>query len=244
MQNSSGATTGELHLIEQVIDSLLASSDLQEFCKSLIHSEISGDDAQGSQVFLLNSDSELNMIAGYGGNLIVADKPISIWSDYPLGEAIRSKQSTLGDCLQGGDCSVFAIPVLKNHVPLGVLAICYGKKISKPPIENGSAAIVGKLAALYMESAGTGNIAKNGNSSGSPDDLTSRQLSILGFMADGLVNAEIARELLLSESTVRQETVKIYRALGVAGRQEASRKAKALGLISKRLISTPPPVIA
>ena len=35
------------------------------------------------------------------------------------------------------------------------------------------------------------------------------------FMAQGLTNAQIAQELMLSESSIRQETVKIYRALGV-----------------------------
>jgi ATP/maltotriose-dependent transcriptional regulator MalT len=51
----------------------------------------------------------------------------------------------------------------------------------------------------------------------------------------GHVNLEIAKVLMLSESTIRQETVKIYRALGVGNRQEAVRKAKALGLLPKRI---------
>jgi DNA-binding NarL/FixJ family response regulator len=56
-------------------------------------------------------------------------------------------------------------------------------------------------------------------------------------MADGLVNVEIARELMLSESTIRQETIRIYRALGVHNRTEASKKGRALGLIKR---ATPP----
>jgi DNA-binding NarL/FixJ family response regulator len=55
----------------------------------------------------------------------------------------------------------------------------------------------------------------------SPEDLTGRQLRILSHIQDGLVNLEIAKELMLSESTIRQETVRIYRALGVGNRQEA-----------------------
>ncbi len=70
------------------------------------------------------------------------------------------------------------------------------------------------------------------------EEITTRQVSILGLMADGLTNAEIAGKVLLSESTVRQETIRIYRALAVSGRLEAVAKARALGLISK--ISPPP----
>ena len=64
-------------------------------------------------------------------------------------------------------------------------------------------------------------------------ELSQRQLQVLQGMAGGLTNAEIARELLLSESTIRQETVRIFKALGVPGRIEAGKKAKALGLLSK-----------
>jgi DNA-binding NarL/FixJ family response regulator len=59
------------------------------------------------------------------------------------------------------------------------------------------------------------------------------QLIILSRIQDGLVNLEIAKDLMLSESTIRQETVRIYRALGVGNRQEAVKKARALGLLPK-----------
>jgi DNA-binding NarL/FixJ family response regulator len=52
-------------------------------------------------------------------------------------------------------------------------------------------------------------------------------------MAEGLTNAQIAMQLMLSESSIRQETVKIYRALGVNSRVEASKKGQALGLIGR-----------
>lgn len=54
----------------------------------------------------------------------------------------------------------------------------------------------------------------------------------LEFMAQGLTNAQIAQELMLSESSIRQETVKIYRALGVNNREAAAKQARGLGLIT------------
>lgn len=50
--------------------------------------------------------------------------------------------------------------------------------------------------------------------------LTSRQWTILGGIQKGRTNHEIALDLEFSESLVRQETVQIYRKLGVAGRRE------------------------
>lgn len=55
--------------------------------------------------------------------------------------------------------------------------------------------------------------------------LTARQLQILRAVAEGCTNAEIARELWLTEQTVKFHLSKIYRRLGVSNRTEASRYA-------------------
>jgi len=51
--------------------------------------------------------------------------------------------------------------------------------------------------------------------------LSTRQLEILGLVAEGLSNAEIASRLYLTESTVKWHVRKILRALGVANRAQA-----------------------
>jgi DNA-binding NarL/FixJ family response regulator len=59
--------------------------------------------------------------------------------------------------------------------------------------------------------------------------LTPRQLEILRAVAEGHTNAEIARELWLTEQTVKFHLSKIYRRLGVSNRTEASRYALLAG---------------
>lgn len=51
--------------------------------------------------------------------------------------------------------------------------------------------------------------------------LTARQIEILGLVAEGLSNAEIASRLYLGESTVKWHIRKILKALGVANRAQA-----------------------
>lgn len=57
------------------------------------------------------------------------------------------------------------------------------------------------------------------------DDLTrllsSRQMEILGLIAEGLSNAEIASRLYLTESTVKWHVRKVLKGLGVANRAQA-----------------------
>ncbi|GGX37750.1 response regulator transcription factor [Streptomyces noursei] len=61
--------------------------------------------------------------------------------------------------------------------------------------------------------------------------LTGRQLDILGQLARGLGNREIARALFISEATVKTHLVRIYAKLGVDTRAGAVAAAKEQRLI-------------
>jgi DNA-binding CsgD family transcriptional regulator len=61
--------------------------------------------------------------------------------------------------------------------------------------------------------------------------LTARQLSVLKLMGEGHTNIDIADEIGFSVSTVRHETMALYRFFGVSGREGAVRVAKARGIL-------------
>jgi predicted ATPase/DNA-binding CsgD family transcriptional regulator/DNA-binding XRE family transcriptional regulator/Tfp pilus assembly protein PilF len=63
-----------------------------------------------------------------------------------------------------------------------------------------------------------------------PGNLTSRQAEVLGLLAAGLTNKQIAAALFLSTATVERHLATIYRNLGLTGRVEAARYALANGL--------------
>ena len=58
-----------------------------------------------------------------------------------------------------------------------------------------------------------------------PCGLTTRETEILGLAAQGMTNGRIARELWITEQTVKFHLANTYRKLGVANRTEASRYA-------------------
>ena len=62
--------------------------------------------------------------------------------------------------------------------------------------------------------------------------LTRRESEILGLVADGKPNGEIAGDLGITEQTVKYHVSNIYRKLGVANRTEASRWAQLRGLLA------------
>jgi DNA-binding CsgD family transcriptional regulator/tetratricopeptide (TPR) repeat protein len=67
-----------------------------------------------------------------------------------------------------------------------------------------------------------------------PAGLTSREAQVLGLMAAGLTNAEIAARLVLSERTVEHHVSAILRKLGARTRGEASEQAAQLGPTGRR----------
>jgi len=61
--------------------------------------------------------------------------------------------------------------------------------------------------------------------------VTSRELAVLGLMADGLIAAAIARELGISPRTVSKHIENIYRKLGTHDRTSAVLRGQAMGLL-------------
>ena len=66
---------------------------------------------------------------------------------------------------------------------------------------------------------------------GSVSDLSARQLMILAGMVDGKTNPELSDALGYSVSTIRHETMDIFKILGVSDRKEAARVGQAENLI-------------
>src|SRR5262245_12292727 len=61
--------------------------------------------------------------------------------------------------------------------------------------------------------------------------LTAREREILGLMAAGMTNPQIAAQLVIGAGTVKTHTLNIYRKLEVANRTQAVVYAQQLGLL-------------
>lgn len=62
--------------------------------------------------------------------------------------------------------------------------------------------------------------------------ITPRELEILGLIADGLSNREIAEKLFVSENTVKTHSSRVFDKLNAKRRTQAVQLAKAAGIIA------------
>ena len=224
--------------IESILDALVKSESIADFCRAIVHSEFTQNTVQGCHFYSLDSESHLNPVSGYGRSYLDSEVALSAWDDDPIADCVRNKEFAFTNASSQTDKGVLAIPLLRDSIPVGVLALVLDKGVKDVPVQESLIPVLAKLGTYLLANAGSSGgrstslysaLSREANG----EDLTSRQIKILELMADGMVNVEIARELMLSESTIRQETVRIYRALGVPNRQEASKKGRSLGLIKR-----------
>jgi DNA-binding NarL/FixJ family response regulator len=67
-------------------------------------------------------------------------------------------------------------------------------------------------------------------------ELTAREVTILRCISRGESNAKIARDLWLTEGTIKFHLTNVYRKLGVSNRTSASRAAYRLGIAESPII--------
>ena len=68
---------------------------------------------------------------------------------------------------------------------------------------------------------------------GRAGQLTEREIEIIRLIAEGSSNAETARQLFITEQTVKFHLTNLYRKLGVANRTEAAMFARLHGLVDR-----------
>ena len=216
----------------------IGSTSAEDVCRKVVHNQPFGElMADGCFIYLVDAKSEILRVGGYGRDHIGNGEVISVWDNHPISDALRNRTALEHQADSTINVAMLAIPFIKDEIPIGAMAITLMKPGADNVLKHPAMELLPKLGGYYIDMLGlrigasqTGPLSL---SNGSPEELTTRQLEILKLFGDGLNNAQIAQQVLVSESTVRQETIKIYRALGVSGRQEAMVKGRALGLINK-----------
>ena len=221
----------DLSRIARVSQIYAQSLNANDYCRRLTHDPDLGHGILGTQLFGLSNRGSLHCVGSYGLEAFDPNHQLSLFEANPLSEAINQRSIWYGDQdVAGKNLKMFVLPLIKGDVPVGAATSVTDPAAKIVPFSKEATIAASNAGALYLESLGLKNLFRENPQSGE-GELTERQYEILLGMARGETNAQIAKQLILSESSIKQESVKIFRALGVGSRQQAVAKAKATGLL-------------
>jgi DNA-binding NarL/FixJ family response regulator len=112
-----------------------------------------------------------------------------------------------------------------------------GSSVPSPAVPVGATA-VGALTARSVRPATSAVPMQRSDPAAPPEpprrrvELTERELQVLRGMSDGKSNAEIGRDLFVSEDTVKTHARRLFRKLGARDRAHAVASAFRAGLVS------------
>lgn len=213
-----------------------------EIARALVSEHLAHVKTTGIGIFRIQSDDSLILLGQYGK--IEAER----WPTTKLaGSQWRALNSPEFIIAAGGNKNSWApnsqmcVISLRDHgVIHGFIVFEFLHEISdkdkpgvKSEIEDFSIPIALSLSFQQRESSSHPTTAHFANEAGhtSAEPLSQRQILILRGMVEGKTNHELASEMGFSVSTIRHETMRIFKSLAVNDRKEAAKKALDLSLI-------------
>lgn len=224
-----------------------SASNADDFCKHLIHKALRSHQAAGAIIGVVGNDSKCRLIGKYGAWRIPPGATISIWDDSPIADAINSysrvalkKDSEMAAKypesdihLEGAKSYLFS-PFDQKSKAIGFIGLGFMEASAVEHLENFELTLT-TLAAEFIASTSRPSVNLDGlpynHKKAGQDGLTSREIGVLRLLSENLTNYQIGRQLNLAESTIKQETVRIFRKLAVTNRKEAAEKARVIGLL-------------
>jgi len=157
-----------------------------------------------------------------------------IWSASSGLELLREGRSIVRVRAEGGEAlGYLCIPLRSDGDAQGIVAGCITASSREEALRMAARLTV--LSSLVPVSDKRQSPVPDGRAweGDQTRSLTARQLEILRWMSEGMTNRQIAARICFSESTVRLESMAIYRILGVHSRGEAVAAARESGLLSE-----------
>jgi DNA-binding CsgD family transcriptional regulator len=209
--------------VSRLIRVITHSQNLDSFCRNAVHNLWPGQRFSSVHYFTLAQDGTLHKAAGYStsGDTSKAEN-IAISSNHPAAQTVKSGKA----CLDDKKNKAVSVPIMRDGWLFGVLVL-EPLDPTSDSVDEVELLALGHALAVYIDGAMTGKYkARFEPAEQTQDELTHRQLQILRGMDEGLIYAQIASNLHVSESLVKQEASKIFRFLGVSNRAAALKAGR------------------
>ena len=239
---------------------LMVRPTIEQIAQHLVLRILAPMHPRGILISLCSPDGTLHLAGsfGFGPGVVTPFEHLSLWEASPLSESVRTGEPLIvasaedmqrrypwlvTDAMPASPLAAWPLNLPNERV--GVVEVFFGSDLDEGQVSRELGGIAAVLA-LYLsligsaqqsgpratDSAATVTALPERDGAPRPSQLSERQLQILTLKAAGLTNTQIALRVGYSESTVRQETMAIYRYFGVGGRRDAVRVATMRGMLS------------
>jgi DNA-binding CsgD family transcriptional regulator len=227
----------------------LREHKLEDVLSHLVHRVLI--DIQATSVFIssLSPSNNVEYVGQFGIDPHIWElypRATSIFDKYPITDAMRTRKTTWINTLPdwgdeypllkpiefpGKEKSFICMAIEKCATPVAVVGIFASPVIEVDGEIDAFLGTIANLLSLYIYHEEELPASQNGSrgksaalkKSQTSEVLSERQMLILKLISENRTNILISELLGYSESTIRQETIKIYAKLGCNGREEASR---------------------
>lgn len=227
--------------------------NLEEVLKYLVTNTMVELDVSSVFMCALNRHNKVELVAHFGieeNFLVKFPSSLTLFDDFPLTDSLRNRKTIWINSLPswGGDYpnlvadsmpseskTFFSISIERDGTPVAVLGFFATSSLELNPEIEAFLEVLSSLISLnfFRHSKNLENRLNprlqliSSSEILSLKELTERQTLILKMMADEYTNSMISEILGYSESTIRQESIKIYAKLNCNGRKKAAQLYKA-----------------
>lgn len=233
---------------EIIIGTLRALSDADNadsFCRSMALNVLQDFGVIATYVARLDSDNRISMIGsfGYSQQRVENTGRPSIWEDMSITETIRtgkiSVYKTWSDYISRfpdkthlaspGEAFV-CLPLSYRGARSGGFGITFSQPLEGMGLSERLWDVFSAAGEVFLSKSWSEELIRNPvplaeygeDAPFAIGSLSEREREVLGLMAAGLTNQNIGVKLKFSESTIKQDTIKIFKVLGVKSREEAT----------------------
>jgi DNA-binding CsgD family transcriptional regulator len=225
----------QTNLIDRFVNFLKNPSlTYSEICSFLVHNIFVTHKSNASLISHVSKSGLINITGSFGASLdnLASWSNIDPNTNHPVAKTLNENSPTFIKTLpkwpkgysHALDLNIdenfktfLCFPIARHNSLFGALSLFSTEilKLSKQDLEFYS--IIANMVVLRFEPQEDLNSSTSGHYKSS---LNEREIAIVDLIKLGKTNAEIAIVLGYSESTIRQDTIKIYRKLRVSGRQD------------------------
>jgi DNA-binding CsgD family transcriptional regulator len=237
---------------------LTRQPSLPEISRFLVLSMPLPDVATGCMLMRCLDDTFTELVGSFGYPTEVTDvwKRLSIFDRTPFTDAARELRPVIDTDTQllsrflphlppqSTEGTLLAIPLVSDSGSVGVLTMTFMGKVAKNSSSIRAVQALSSLITVYLVMSKPATVSPMLNPSathwaavdiigvtGVRVGLTKRQMRVLWMLSRKLSNPQIATALDYSVSTIRLDTMVIYRFFGVTSRREAVEEATRRGIL-------------